>query len=155
MRDFYRFSFSQSARDDSPHIGSASFPTIPVAHRCQCSPDTLRLHSSCAGVPSLLASPRLFRRLVDWLRSPAAPRPESAVCESCPLAACIPGTQATVLCVLCHALDVQRLSTLGVFQGALVRVVDARQGVVLDVRGSRLALGHAVVSGITVRPLRP
>ena len=100
------------------------------------------------------ASPRLLRRLVHWLRSPA-PRVESAACESCPLAACLPGTQATVLCVLCHALDVQRLRTLGVFEGALVRVVDARGGVVLDVRGARLALGHAVVRSITVRPAPP
>jgi Fe2+ transport system protein FeoA len=103
-------------------------------------------------VTSLPAPPRLLRRLVAWLRAPAAPRAESAACESCPLAACVPGTRATVLCVLCHALDVQRLRSLGVFEGALVRVVDARGGVVLDVRGSRLALGHAVVSGITVRP---
>jgi Fe2+ transport system protein FeoA len=105
-------------------------------------------------VTSLSASPRLLRRLVDWLRSPAASRGQLAACESCPLAACIAGTHATVLCVLCHALDAQRLRTLGVFEGALVRVVDARAGVVLDVRGARLALGHAVVSGITVRPLR-
>jgi Fe2+ transport system protein FeoA len=101
----------------------------------------------------LFASPRLLRRLFRWLRSPAELHALPAGCESCPLAACIPGTQATVICVLCHALDVQRLRTLGVFEGALVRVVDARRGVVLDVRGSRLALGHAVVSGITVRPL--
>ena len=100
------------------------------------------------------ASPGPLRRLLDWLRSPTAPRAELGACESCPLASCIAGTHATVVCVLCHALDVQRLRSLGVFQGALVRVVDARGGVVLDVRGSRLALGHAVVSGITVRPLR-
>jgi Fe2+ transport system protein FeoA len=101
----------------------------------------------------LPASPRLLRRLVDWLRSRAAPRTDTPACESCPLAACTAGTQVTVLCILCHALDVQRLRTLGVFQGARVRVVDARGAVVLDVRGSRLALGHSVVSGITVRPV--
>jgi Fe2+ transport system protein FeoA len=103
----------------------------------------------------LPASPRLLRRLVQWLRSPAPPRAHTDACDSCPLAACVPGTHATVLCVLCHALDVQRLRSLGVFEGALLRVVDARGGVVIDVRGSRLALGHAVVSGITVRPVRP
>ena len=99
-------------------------------------------------------SPRLLRRLFDWLRSPAPARVDLEACESCPLAACIPGTHATVLCVVCPALDVQRLRTRGVVEGALVRVVDARGGVVLDVRGSRLALGHAVVSGITVRPVQ-
>jgi Fe2+ transport system protein FeoA len=59
-----------------------------------------------------------------------------------------------VLCVLCHALDVQRLRTLGVFEGAMVRVVEARGYVVLDVRGARLAIGRAVAGGITVRPVR-
>lgn len=44
---------------------------------------------------------------------------------------------------------------LGLFEGAQVGVIDTRSGVVLDVRGSRLALGWAVVAGITVRPLRP
>jgi Fe2+ transport system protein FeoA len=103
----------------------------------------------------LPASPRLLRRLVGWLRPSDAPRSDLAACESCPLAHCVPGTLATVLCLPCHALDVQRLRTLGVFEGALVRVVDARGGVVLDVRGARLALGHGIVSAIMVRPVTP
>lgn len=58
-----------------------------------------------------------------------------------------------VLCIACPAHDAQRLRTLGFFEGVQVGVVDARSGMVLDVRGSRLALGHAVVAGITVRLL--
>lgn len=56
-----------------------------------------------------------------------------------------------MLCILCPALDAQRLRTLGLFEGVQVGVVDTRSGMVLDVRGSRLALGRPVVAGITVR----
>ena len=58
-----------------------------------------------------------------------------------------------VLCIACPDADAQRLRTLGLFKGVRVGVVDTRSGMVLDVRGSRLALGHAVVAGITVRPV--
>ncbi len=74
-------------------------------------------------------------------------------CASCPLAGCPVGLQATVLCIACHVLDAQRLRALGLFEGARVGVVDIRSGMVLDVRGSRLALGREIVAGITVRPL--
>jgi Fe2+ transport system protein FeoA len=56
-----------------------------------------------------------------------------------------------VLCIVCPALDAQRLRTLGLFEGVQIRVIDTRSGMVLDVRGSRLALGRTVASGITVR----
>ena len=74
-------------------------------------------------------------------------------CDFCPLGACVAGSQATVLCIACPALDAQRLRTLGLFEGVRVGVVDTRSGMVLDVRGSRLALGEGVVAGITVRPM--
>jgi Fe2+ transport system protein FeoA len=74
-------------------------------------------------------------------------------CDSCPLAGCPKGLQATVICIACHALDAQRLRSLGLFEGARVGVIDTRNGMVLDVRGARLALGREVVAGITVRPL--
>jgi hypothetical protein len=34
-----------------------------------------------------------------------------------------------------------------------VSVIDARHAMVLDVRGTRLALGSALTAGITVQPL--
>ena len=74
-------------------------------------------------------------------------------CDSCPLGACVAGSQATILCIACPALDAERLRTLGLFEGVRVGVVDTRGGIVLDVRGSRLALGRGVVAGITVRPV--
>jgi Fe2+ transport system protein FeoA len=78
-----------------------------------------------------------------------------SACDSCPLGACAPGAMVTVLCIDCPALDAERLRTLGMFKGVRVRVVDTRAGMVLDVRGSRLALGLSVVAGITVRPVQP
>ena len=79
--------------------------------------------------------------------------PNATPCDFCPLGACVAGSQATVLCIVCPALDAQRLRTLGLFEGVRVGVVDTRSGMVLDVRGARLALGKGVVAGITVRPV--
>jgi Fe2+ transport system protein FeoA len=64
------------------------------------------------------------------------------------------GLHATVLCIACHLLDAQRLRALGLFEGARIAVVDTRSGMVLDVRGARLALGRDIVAGITVTPVR-
>ena len=38
-------------------------------------------------------------------------------------------------------------------EGTSVSVIDTRHAMVLDVRGTRLALGSALTNGITVRPL--
>ena len=93
---------------------------------------------------------RLLRRLFHRATPPMA---NASPCDSCPLGACVAGSQATVLCIACPALDAERLRTLGLFEGVRVGVVDTRSGIVLDVRGSRLALGRGVVAGITVRPV--
>ncbi|NUO65726.1 MAG: hypothetical protein HOQ11_15810 [Gemmatimonadaceae bacterium] len=95
--------------------------------------------------------PPFLKRLFGRTPRPAAgPSP----CDSCPLAACAAGSRATVLCIVCPAHDAHRLRTLGLFEGVTVGVVDTRSGLVLDVRGSRLALGAAIAAGITVQPLR-
>ena len=57
-----------------------------------------------------------------------------------------------MLCLDCPALDAARLRTLGVYEGARVGIVDTRSGMLLDVRGARLALGWKVVDGIRVLP---
>lgn len=95
----------------------------------------------------MLALHRLRKR---FRRHPSLGRRVSP-CESCPLGACPAGTEATIVCVACPALDAHHLRTLGVFEGTRVGIVDARRGMVLDVRGSRLAIGQGVVDGITVR----
>jgi len=68
----------------------------------------------------------------------------------CALSACQSGSQATVVDIGCSADEACRLRALGVCEGAKISVIDARHCMVLDVRGTRLALGNALTSGITV-----
>lgn len=56
-----------------------------------------------------------------------------------------------ILHVRCAAADACRLRALGVYEGARVVVVDARNGLLLDVRGSRLAVDHRTADAILVR----
>ena len=70
----------------------------------------------------------------------------------CSLVACVNGAPAVVVQVSCPAADACRLRALGVYEGARVVVVDARNGLLLDVRGSRLALGSALAASIAVLP---
>ncbi|MBW3629998.1 MAG: ferrous iron transport protein A, partial [Gemmatimonadetes bacterium] len=46
-----------------------------------------------------------------------------------------------------------RLRNLGLYEGASVRVVDMQDGLILEVRGARVAVGAALASTITVLPL--
>ena len=71
---------------------------------------------------------------------------------SCPLAACGPGARATVLALCCGHADACRLRALGFSEGTQVDVVDARHAMLLDVRGTRIALGPGLTAGITVQP---
>lgn len=71
----------------------------------------------------------------------------------CSLAACRTGNTAMVVRVACPAADACRLRALGVYEGARVQVVDSRNGLLLDVRGSRLALGTTLAAAISVLPV--
>lgn len=72
--------------------------------------------------------------------------------RSCLLAACSAGSRATVLEMRCGENEACRLRALGLCEGASVNVVDTRHAMLLDVRGTRLALGRALTAGITVQP---
>lgn len=72
---------------------------------------------------------------------------------ACPLADCVRGHRAVVVRVDCDAADACRLRALGVYEGARVDVVDSRNGLLLQVRGSRIALGAAVAAAIAVIPV--
>lgn len=54
--------------------------------------------------------------------------------------------------VRCGSQEACRLRALGLCEGARVNVVDARSAVLLEVRGTRIALGRALGAGITVHP---
>jgi Fe2+ transport system protein FeoA len=94
-----------------------------------------------------------------WFAKPATPgivercdAPEACGAE-CALAACAIGGRAMVVRVDCSHHDACRLRAMGVYEGARVRVMDTRHGFILDVCGSRLALGAALASAISVLPL--
>jgi len=78
---------------------------------------------------------------------PPSPNDCPGVCQ---LTACT--SDAVVVSLRCSAADVCRLRACGIFEGARVRVVDGRNGVVLDTRGTRLALGRGLARAISVRP---
>ena len=73
--------------------------------------------------------------------------------RACLLASCAVGARATVLEMSCDDAQACRLRALGVCEGASVSVLDARHAMLLEVRGTRIALGKALTAGITVRPL--
>jgi len=84
--------------------------------------------------------------------APSAAEPATDVAGSCSLAACASGARATVLAMGCGDAEACRLRALGLCEGASVSVVEKRHCMLLDVRGSRLALGAAITAGITVLP---
>lgn len=84
---------------------------------------------------------------------PAADAADGAPRVACALSACLAGERATVLEVRCGDLEACRLRTLGLCEGAAVNVVRARDCTLLEVRGSRLAVSHALASDITVLPV--
>ncbi|HYD51256.1 MAG TPA: FeoA domain-containing protein [Gemmatimonadaceae bacterium] len=84
----------------------------------------------------------------------AAARATPDACPTaCPLVDCARGNCAVVVRVDCNASDACRLRALGVYEGARVDVVDSRNGLLLQVRGSRIALGAAVAAAIAVIPV--
>ena len=92
----------------------------------------------------------MWKRLLKR-STPAAT--EAAACTACPLAACERGRRAAVLRMDCEGGEARRLRNLGLFEGACVTVVDRQDGLLLEVCGSRLAVGSALASSITVLPL--
>ena len=72
---------------------------------------------------------------------------------ACALSACPVGSSAVVLSVRCPVGDACRLRALGIFEGARVAVVGTRPGMLIEVRGTRLALGAALAATVGVMPL--
>ena len=73
--------------------------------------------------------------------------------RTCALAACAAGSRATVVDISCSADEACRLRALGLCEGTSVSVIDSRHSMLLEVRGTRLALGSALTAGITVQLL--
>ena len=96
----------------------------------------------------------MLRLLSRRKRPPVASAVPADVADaSCSLAACAAGARATVLEVRCGEAEACRLRALGLCEGASVSVLDTqRHCTLLDVRGSRIALGSAISAAITVLP---
>jgi ferrous iron transport protein A len=92
----------------------------------------------------------MLKRIFSRSKAPAAPPRR---CAECPLAACASGCQAAVLRMECEHGEAHRLRGMGLFEGTCVRVLDSRNGMLLEVKGSRLALGRKLADAITVLPL--
>lgn len=80
-------------------------------------------------------------------------QPTAPAVRTCALAACAAGSRATIVDIACSADEACRLRALGLCEGTSVNVIDARHAMLLDVRGTRLALGSALTAGITVQPV--
>lgn len=105
--------------------------------------------------PSVL---NLFRRSQDRSQRRALPvvdssAPAAAAGGACTLASCRAGSWAMVMEVRCGDQEACRLRAIGLCEGARVNIVDARNALLLEVRGTRIALGRALGAGITVRPI--
>jgi len=53
----------------------------------------------------------------------------------------------------CEHGEAHRLRGMGLFEGSCVRVLDSRNGMLLEVKGSKLALGDGLARTIQVLPL--
>ena len=78
---------------------------------------------------------------------------DTAARTTCALGACSAGTRATVVDIECSGDEACRLRALGLCEGTAVNIIDARDAMLLEVRGTRLALGSALTAGITVQPV--
>ena len=85
---------------------------------------------------------------------PTLPSHDSAAARTtCALNACPAGTRVTVVDIECSGDEACRLRALGFCEGTSVNVIDARDAMLLEVRGTRIALGSALTAGITVQPV--
>jgi Fe2+ transport system protein FeoA len=91
----------------------------------------------------------MLKRIFGRREKAAAP----VGCGGCPLAACATGCKAAVLSMDCEHGEAHRLRGMGLFEGSMVRVLDSRNGMLLEVKGAKLALGQTLASSIQVLPV--
>lgn len=78
--------------------------------------------------------------------------PDNADC-TCPLMDSKAGTESTVVAITCGEPDARRLRSMGVYEGATISVVGKKNCLLVDVRGTRLALCSGLALGIKVQPI--
>lgn len=82
----------------------------------------------------------------------SAPVSATAQLRTCALLNSEAGSPATIVAIECPEGEACRLRALGLYEGAEVSVIGKRHCLLVDVRGTRLALGSELAEGITVRP---
>ncbi len=81
---------------------------------------------------------------------------DAATVRQCRLADCRTGSSATVMALEgCTADDACRLRALGLCEGSTLGVISTGHAMILDVRGTRLALGRSITRAVTVLPTAP
>jgi len=91
---------------------------------------------------------------VASIQLPTLQSPNSGAAQTtCALNVCPAGTRVTVVDIECSGDEACRLRSLGFCEGTSVNVIDARDAMLLEVRGTRIALGSALTAGITVQPV--
>ncbi len=118
-----------------------SAPALPACGHLELP----RWSSASLAPPPVAARPALT--VVDDRVPVDCPRNCSAPCN---LADCARGSEAIVVRVDCGAAEASRLRSLGVYEGARVRVLDDRHALLLRVHGARLAIGRTIAAAITV-----
>ena len=76
--------------------------------------------------------------------------PRSSAMTLSSLAMLPAGTRVRIVRLACAHADANRLRVLGLFEGAQVRIVDRGSGLLLEVCGGRLAVGHTLAEDIMV-----
>jgi Fe2+ transport system protein FeoA len=96
-----------------------------------------------------------LNRITARSATPALPssRVEAGPCAECALVTCRAGVRSVVVALRCDAPEACRLRTLGLIEGAPVTVLDCRHGLLLEVRGARVAISSAIARLVNVRPL--
>lgn len=121
----------------------------------------MNLNSRCAAAARFALTGQSTDTLISQLRArrPATALPTldpdfgTTTPGACALSACPIGSSAVVLSVLCPVGDACRLRALGIYEGARVAVVGTRPGMLIEVRGTRLALGATLAARVGVMPL--
>ncbi len=140
-----------AGRGRAQSYGLRAVPGNPVPARLARPRDTAYTWVRLKLILSLF--PISARSMLKQLRVLVGRKEAESPPRECALGACATGCRAAVLGMECESGEASRLRSLGLFEGSCVTVVDSRNGMLLDVRGSRLALGDGLASAIRVLPL--
>jgi len=89
-----------------------------------------------------------IRSMMARSRSACVSPCDANCAEPCVLASLPVGVRAVVVRLTCPHAEAEHLRVMGVFEGASIGIVDRGSGFLLDVQGSRLAIGGSLAAAI-------